>query len=155
MHWQLNLYLGGPRVKLAVESQRLFLAQTGSVRNTEYGNLSATRRIEDFFPSSNERLEQKASELSWPERIFRTNGNAALCHYVYLSHHQGDGGTMALSVPFHHRLLLSIIRLPNVTDDEKDSSENLSLGPSKSKQKKSNPLSAPGPAPAATLSCRL
>lgn len=43
---------------------------------------------------------------------------------------------MALSVLFHHRLLLSIIRLPNVTDDEKDSSENLRLGPSKSKQKK-------------------
>lgn len=41
---------------------------------------------------------------------------------------------MALSVLFHHRLLLSIIRPPDVTDDEKDSSENLSPGPSKSKK---------------------
>lgn len=63
---------------------------------------------------------------------------------------------MALSVPFHHRLLLSIIRLPNVTDDEEDSSEKSQPGTLKSKrEKKSTPLSAPGPAPAATLSCRL
>lgn len=62
------------------------------------------------------------------------NGNAALCRYVYLSHHHGDGGTMALSVLPLHRLILSIVRRPNVT--EKDGVEHLS--PRTIKKKKTN-----------------
>lgn len=57
------------------------------------------------------------------------NGNAPLCHYIYLSHHQGDGSTITLSVLYH--LLLSIIRRPDVADDEKDGTEHLSLGTEK------------------------
>lgn len=52
---------------------------------------------------------------------------------------------MALSVLFHHRLLLDIIRPPDVTDDEKDSSEISAQDPQKAKKnfKKITPLSAP------------
>lgn len=125
MRCQLNLYLGGSDWAGGWVTAASFSSNgQGSkhrVRQFKYNPV----RSKIFFP--------KWEAWAWIG-ISLPSGNAALCHYVYLSHHQGGGGTMALSVLFHHRLLLSIIRPPDVTDDEKDSSENLSPGPSKSKK---------------------
>lgn len=101
-----------------VESQQPFLAQTGSIRNTGYGNLSTTRSDRRFFPP-NERLEH---ELEYLARV-----ETPLCVITFTSVTIKEAAAQwNLSVLFHHRLLLSIIRPPDVTDDEKDRSENLS-----------------------------
>lgn len=71
------------------ETERPFLLSSNNrpVRwRHRSGRLSAIIGLKGFFLFF-ERLGQDASELCWLERLFLMNGNAALCHYVYLSHH--------------------------------------------------------------------
>lgn len=125
MNCQLNLYLGGSDRGGGWVAAAIFSSN---------GQRSKHRvRQFKYNPVRSKMFSPKWEAWAWIG-ISLPSGNAALCHYICLTHHQGGGGTMALSVLFHHRLLLDIIRPPDVTDDEKDSSEISAQDPQKAKK---------------------